>query len=175
MLLSVSLVIILTIVTLDQVTKMLLMSVNCSIIPKLIYFTPRLNDGAAFSSLSGARVFFIIFTILSLVVMIYFLISKKWSDHPLFKSSVAVMIGGVVGNFIDRLLIGSVRDFILVWPLGFVCNVADIAITVACVMFIVYLFFYRDKEEKKKLSIKQNKNVMEDIALDEKSTGKGKV
>ena len=170
MALSLLILIIMVVFTLDQVTKMLLMGVRLELIPKLIYFTPRFNDGAAFSSLSGELLFFIIFTILALAVMVYFLISKKWSNHPLFKTTVAIMIGGVIGNFVDRLALGVVRDFILVYPLGFVCNVADIAITAACVMFVVYLFFYHDKEEKKKLSNKQKEGVMPDNKIE---TGTG--
>lgn len=149
MALSICLCIILGVVVLDQLTKIIFMGINFRFIPKLIHFVPKLNDGAAFSSLSGERWFFIIFTILALGLMFYLLITKKWSKHPLFLVTLSIMIGGVIGNFIDRLFFGVVRDFVYIVPMGFVCNVADIAITAACVMFVVYLFFIRDKEEKR--------------------------
>jgi len=69
------------------------------------------------------------------------------------------MIGGVIGNFIDRMAIGAVRDFIYIPPFNFVCNIADIAITAACVMFVIYVFFIRDKEEQQlKAMAKGTKN-----------------
>lgn len=158
MLLSVSLVIVLVCVVLDQVTKMLLMTKSVELIPNLLYFVPRYNDGAAFSSLSGERLFFIIFTWVSLIIMFYLLVSKRWSNHKLFKWGLSIMIGGVLGNFIDRIIIGVVRDFIYIQPFMFVCNVADICITVACIIIVVYIFFYHDKEEKriKNLKLKNN-------------------
>ena len=155
MALSVCLAIILAIVTIDQVTKIFLMEKSFTIIEKLLLVEPRLNDGAAFSSLRGERLFFIIFTVIALFLMFFFLITGKWSKHKFFRITLSVMIGGVIGNFIDRVIIGAVRDFIYIPPFNFVCNIADIAITVACVMFVIYLFFIRDKEEadaKKKLT-----------------------
>ena len=148
MALSLCLSVILAIVTIDQATKVLLMDVRSVIIPKLLIFEPRLNDGAAFSTLRGERVFFVVFTVIALFFMLYVLIARKWSNHKLFRVTLSVMIGGVIGNFIDRMAIGAVRDFIYIPPFNFVCNIADIAITAACVMFVIYVFFIRDKEEQ---------------------------
>lgn len=150
MAISICLCIILGVVVLDQITKMIFMETAFTVFSKLLVFVPKYNDGAAFSSLSGERIFFIIFTVLALALMFYLLFTKKWSNHPLFLLTISIMIGGVIGNLIDRIIIGAVRDFIYVVPLGFVCNVADIAITAACIMFFVYIFFIRDKEEKQK-------------------------
>ena len=148
MALSLCLSIILAIVTLDQLTKIIFMEFSAVIIPDILAFVPKLNDGAAFSMLGGERVFFIIFTVIALYFMFYLLITRKWSNNTLFRITLSIMIGGVVGNFIDRMAFGAVRDFIYLPPLGFVCNIADIAITSACVMFLVYIFFIRDREEK---------------------------
>ena len=156
---TICLCVILLLVVFDQISKMLLMTKSIKIIEGLLYFVPRYNDGAAFSSLSGARVFFIIFTIIALLFMGYVLFFKKWSKHPLFMLALSVMIGGVVGNFIDRIVFGVVRDFIYIPPFGFVCNIADIAITVACVLFFIYIFFIRDKEEKRELQVKNDKDL----------------
>lgn len=165
MALSICLEIILVLVTLDQVTKIFFMETEFCLIKGLIEFEPRLNDGAAFSSLRGERVFFIVFTVIALFAMFYILITGWWSKHKFFRITLAVMIGGVIGNFIDRMIIGAVRDFIYLPPLNFVCNIADIAITVACVMFIIYLFFIRDKEELTKQQV--NKQSQQDITKNE--------
>lgn len=150
MALSICLSIILALVTIDQVTKIFFMDMEFVLIKGLVEFEPRLNDGAAFSSLRGERVFFIVFTVIALFFMFFILVTGKWSNHKFFRITLATMIGGVIGNFIDRMMIGAVRDFIYLPPLNFVCNIADIAITVACVMFVIYLFFIRDKEEREK-------------------------
>lgn len=169
MFLSVCFAIIVLIITIDQITKMFLMSVYAKIIPNVMYLAPSYNYGAAFSSLTGARVFFLVFTSIALVVMFYFLISKKWSNHKLFKIGLSVLIGGVIGNFIDRIAIGPVRDFLLISPLGFVCNVADIAITAGAVVIVVYIFFFRDKEElsKRKISNSQNADSLNKITKED--------
>lgn len=147
--LTLCLTIILAVVTIDQVTKIFMMDVNATLIRGVVEFTPKLNDGAAFSSLRGERAFFIVFTVVALFLMFYILITRKWSNNPFFRITLSIMIGGVIGNFIDRMMIGAVRDFIYLPIFSFVCNIADVAITVACVMFVIYLFFIRDKEEKR--------------------------
>lgn len=150
MAISICLCIILAIVTLDQFSKICLMETSFTLIKNFIIIEPRYNDGAAFSSFSGARYFFLGFTVIALVVMFYFLFSGKWSKSLFFRLTLSIMIGGVIGNFLDRLILGPVRDFIYLPTFKFVCNIADIAITVACVMFVIYLFFIRDKEETQK-------------------------
>ena len=162
MALSLCLSLILVVVTLDQATKIFFMGEDFTIIKNFILIEPRLNDGAAFSSFSGQRVLFIVFTTLALALMFYVLIKKKFSTHVLFRIAISVMIGGAIGNLIDRVAIGAVRDFIYLPPFNFVCNIADVAITVACVLFIVYLFFIRDKEEtQKKLKLKADEKNQE--------------
>lgn len=151
-------IIIINIVLFDQLTKLFLMDYEFVIIPRFLINEPQYNDGAAFSSFSGARWFFIIFTILALGFMFYLLISEKWSKHKLFKITMAIMIGGVIGNLIDRIVIGAVRDFIYLPTFNFICNVSDIAITVACIMFIVYLFFIKDNELKTSKSVTIERN-----------------
>ena len=159
--LGLCLCIVLAVVTLDQLTKIIFMEISATLIPDLLVLVPKLNDGAAFSMLSGERVFFVVFTVIALYFMFYLLVTKKWSANNFFRITLSVMIGGVVGNFIDRMAFGAVRDFIYIPPLGFVCNVADIAISAACVMFVIYIFFIRDKEEKAILGIRDYKKVDE--------------
>lgn len=156
MALSLCLTIVLAVVTLDQLTKIIFMEVSAVLIPDLLVFVPKLNEGAAFSMLEGERVFFVIFTVISLYFMFYLLITRKWSNNTFFRITLSLMIGGVIGNFVDRVAFGAVRDFIYLPPLGFVCNIADVAISCACVMFVIYVFFIRDKEEKAVLGVKDN-------------------
>lgn len=107
------------------------------------------NDGAAFSFLSGsnARIYFIIicgvFTVGIIIALATHLISGpigRWS-------AVFVMAGGL-SNCIDRILYGYVQDMFRLdfWPSFAVFNVADIFITVFCIVFILYTLFGGDRE-----------------------------
>ncbi|MBP3631132.1 MAG: signal peptidase II [Clostridia bacterium] len=141
MIITLSLVICLIVVTADQLTKILLMDVSFTYIPYVLYNVPTLNDGAAFSMLSGARVFFIIFTTIVLFIIGIFLFTNKFSKSIFFKLTLGVLAGGILGNFIDRYFIGSVRDFLYLEPFGFICNIADVAICVGTAMLCIYIIF----------------------------------
>ena len=150
MVITISLVLCLLVVTLDQITKIFLMSENFTYIPYVMYNVPSLNDGAAFSMLSGARVFFIIFTTIVLF-LIFALIFTNWlSASKFFKYTLGILSGGILGNFIDRYFIGSVRDFLYLEPFGFICNIADVAICVGTAMLCYYvIFLHKDKKQEK--------------------------
>ncbi len=149
MVITISLVLCLLVVTIDQITKIFLMSENFTYIPYFLYNVPSLNDGAAFSMLSGARVFFIIFTTIVLF-LVFALIFTNWlSDSKFFKYTLGVLSGGILGNFIDRYFIGSVRDFLYLEPFGFICNIADVAICVGTAMMCYYvIFLHKDKKQE---------------------------
>lgn len=148
MIVVLSLAICMAVLLLDQLTKILLMESSFTYIPYVLYNVPTLNDGAAFSILSGARTFFIIFTIIVLVVIIFLLVTKVFSSSIFFKCTLGVLAGGILGNFVDRYFIGSVRDFLYLEPFGFICNVADIAICVGTAMLCVYIvFMHKFKKE----------------------------
>jgi signal peptidase II len=99
------------------------------------------NPGAAFSFLADAagwqRWFFIIFGIVAAVVIVW-IIKKNQSDR-LLCWSLALILGGAIGNVIDRLHFGAVLDFIDVhyagwhWP---AFNLADSAITLGALLII---------------------------------------
>jgi len=99
------------------------------------------NPGAAFSFLADAagwqRWFFIIFGIVAAVVIVW-IIKKNQSDR-LLCWSLALILGGAIGNVIDRLHFGAVLDFIdvhyagLHWP---AFNLADSAITLGALLII---------------------------------------
>lgn len=142
--------IIVAVVSVDQVTKMILLHYDFTYIPHFLYNTPTINDGAAFSILGGKQVFLITFTLIVLIATFFILFTKKFSDNKFFKCSLAVTIGGIIGNLIDRIMIGAVRDFLLMEPFGFICNVADIAICVGVALICVYIvFIHKFKDDKK--------------------------
>lgn len=151
MIVVLSLAMCIVIVLVDQLTKMFLMSDSFTYIPNFLYNVPTMNDGAAFSILSGARVFFIIFTALVLCLVLVLIFTNKFSNSKFFKCTLGVMAGGIIGNFIDRYFIGSVRDFWYLEPFGFICNFADVAICVGTIMLCYYIIFmHKYKSSKSK-------------------------
>lgn len=143
------------IVGLDQLTK-ILAEQHLQLfqpVPVMASFNLALmyNTGAAFSFLAGAggwqRWFFIVLaTVISVVLVIW--LARLGRDQRLQASALALVLGGAVGNVIDRLLYGHVIDFIQLyyrhwyWP---TFNIADAAITVGAVLLIIDTLFHSDR------------------------------
>ena len=99
------------------------------------------NTGAAFSFLAGAgswqRVFFIAIAVIASIVIVYLM--RKPQNAMLMNSALALILGGAIGNVIDRVRLGHVVDFIQVHAAGYyfpAFNVADSAITVGAALLI---------------------------------------
>ena len=118
------------IIALDQATKILTttffeLGEVKNIIPGILSFTYVRNEGAAFGILQGARIFFIIITILVLLGAIYYIVKMK-PQSLLEKWALFFISGGAIGNFIDRAAFGFVRDFMMTEFIDFtVFNIAD--------------------------------------------------
>ncbi|ADU28762.1 signal peptidase II [Evansella cellulosilytica] len=147
----------LLILLLDQVTKWLVvqnMNIGESIpiINGLFYITSHRNAGAAFGILQGQLWLFIIITIGVSCVLIYLIQTIK-KGMNWYGVSLALLLGGAIGNFTDRLFRGGeVVDFINVYIFSYnfpIFNVADMALNVGVVMMLIHLF----KEEKRNKKI----------------------
>ncbi len=146
-------VITLGVVVLDQVTKAFVSSHYIvgevrPLFPGLrLYYTK--NDGAAFSILSGHRWLFLVFSILAMGFIVYLLVRYS-RRHALLTVSLAMVLGGGIGNLIDRALYGSVVDFLDFTFMRFaVFNVADIFVTCGAAALGVYLLFVEPRVEKR--------------------------
>lgn len=119
------------VLVLDRITKHL---VNANIAPGDVHkFLPAVNlvhinnSGVAFGFFSGGGVLVLVLTIAALCALVgYFLLRPT---RPGLWLPTGLLIGGALGNLIDRLINGSVTDFIKL-PLWPAFNVSDIAITV---------------------------------------------
>ena len=112
------------------------------------------NRGAAWGMLQGQMWLFYIVTIIVIVGIIYFF-HKEAKNKPLFGISLMVLLGGAIGNFIDRLFRGEVVDFIdvLIPVIQYhfpIFNVADAALTIAVIM-LIFVVLFEDRNEKKKV------------------------
>lgn len=133
------------IIALDQITK--IMTVKNfrlgqvkEIIPRILSFTYVKNEGAAFGILQGARFFFIVLTVIVLIGAIYYIVKMRPTSR-LEKWALAFIAGGAVGNFIDRAILGFVRDFILLDFIDFpVFNIADCFVCIGAGLYILYAF-----------------------------------
>lgn len=140
------------IIALDQITKILITSAfslgqEKVIIPKILAFTYVRNEGAAFGLLSGARIFFIIFTIAVLIGAVYYIVKLR-PRSPLEKTALAFIAGGAVGNFIDRAAFGYVRDFIMTKFIDFpVFNIADCFVCIGAALYVLYAFLDSSRNE----------------------------
>lgn len=144
------LIVIALLVGLDQLVKFLVktnipMGDHRDFIPHILGLSHIHNTGAAFSMLSGARWFFVVLTVVVVIGMLYVLLTKKIT-HPFGVWSMVLVIGGAIGNLIDRALYGYVVDMFEVLFMNFaIFNVADIFVVVGGIAFCVYYAFIHDK------------------------------
>lgn len=141
------------IIVVDQITK-LIISENMDIgesfrlIPYIINIHYVRNKGAAFGMLADQRWIFMTFSVLALGIMFFILKKTKKRSH-LFYISMAFIIGGGIGNMIDRTAYGSVIDFVEFDFVDFaVFNIADAFLTVGVIMMAVYLLFFEKKDKQ---------------------------
>lgn len=100
----------------DQISKLLVVNLltktdSIAIIKNFFYLTYINNDGAAFSILVGKRILLILVAILVIIMLIHY-IKKNNIQNKLEIVSLALIIGGSLGNLIDRVVRGYVIDFL---------------------------------------------------------------
>lgn len=112
-----------------------------------------LNNGAAFSKLSGHRVLLIVFTSVVIAVLIFLMLSGRVKRH-IHIAALGLVIGGGIGNLIDRIFNdGLVVDFIDFRIINFpVFNVADICAVCGAGLLILSIIVDEIREFKKKRS-----------------------
>ena len=141
-------------VILDQITKSLAVShlkdrpayVLLENVFELHYLE---NRGAAFGMLQNQKALFVIIAIIMLTTITYILIKIPRTKHYFALEFLLVLIAsGAVGNLIDRVSLGYVVDFFYFKLIDFpIFNVADIYVSVSCVLLAVLLvFFYKDQD-----------------------------
>jgi signal peptidase II len=142
------------IIAIDQVSKFIIVSnieygKMVPVIDKFFYITYYINKGAAWGILQNGRVIFIIFTPVIAALLIYFIFK---SENKLLKLSLAFILGGAIGNLIDRILSGGATDFLLfyigTYPFP-IFNAADMSVVFGTILLAIYLIFIYKEPEKK--------------------------
>lgn len=142
-------------VILDQSTKAaareLLADGPLVMIPGVINLIHVENTGAAFSFGEGATVLFVVIAVLCIAASTF----AVWTipDIPYrLVLPLGLLAGGGMGNMVDRILTGSVTDFIATAFISFpVFNVADICVTIGAVLSLVFFWRWDDRNEPVRL------------------------
>ena len=133
----------LLIVILDQFTKFLIkqnfqLNQSVPIIKNILHLTYITNTGSAFGLFKGLNWFFVFFSVIVIIAIFYYL-ERIVKNEKLLQFAVGLLLGGTIGNLIDRVAYGAVIDFIdfRIWP---VFNIADSAVTIGVIILIVLLW-----------------------------------
>jgi signal peptidase II len=151
----------LLVILLDQITKWLIVSrmeygESIQIIDNILYITSHRNRGAAWGILQGQMWLFYVITLIVIVGIIIY-IQKAAKNKWLMGLSLGLMLGGAIGNFIDRVVRKEVVDFIHTFIFGYnfpVFNIADSALCIGVILLMIQMF--KDERESKEKTYGEN-------------------
>ncbi|QNU37846.1 signal peptidase II [Geobacillus sp. 44B] len=148
-------IIALAVIAIDQWTKWLVVKYmrlgeSIPIIPNVLYITSHRNRGAAWGILQGQFWLFYLITVIVVIGLIVY-IQRLSRGERLFGVALGLMLGGAIGNFIDRLFRKEVVDFIhaYIGTYSFpVFNIADSALTLGVALLFIKMFFFATSEKE---------------------------
>ncbi len=126
--------------------------IDFAAIPGIFHFTYHENRGAAFGMLSENRwVFMTISSIAIIAIAAYLFFNKE--NSSLLSCSLSMILGGGIGNMIDRVFLGYVVDFINFKVINFpIFNLADTFVTIGAALMILYLFKQENDKDTQGIS-----------------------
>lgn len=152
--------IIVTAIGIDQFTKLwCLLNLEegkpLVIIEDFFTFELAFNDGAAWSSFSGAFWFLMVMTVIATAFFIYLYKDVDFKTKKIYSISISLMLGGMLGNFIDRIFQEGnvVVDFLTFYIYGSNSapfphfNIADSCLVVGVVFFIIDVLFLESRRK----------------------------
>ena len=163
---------ILATVFIDQISKYLVVIYmdlyqSIDIIPGVFRFTYIQNRGAAFGSMADNRWIFMILSSVAIIAILVYLFWKK-PQSKLILSAIILLVGGGIGNMIDRIRLGYVIDFLdfcafpKIWM--WVFNIADAFVCVGAGLLALWFILdmiRESKEEKQKKLLTEQKDIGE--------------
>lgn len=140
----------------DQISKLLVVKIidinhPIQIIKNFFYLTYTHNTGAAFSILTGQRIFLILIGVVILIILFNYLRKNK-VEKKVDKISFSLIIGGALGNLLDRIVRGYVVDFIDVKIFGYnfpIFNLADTFIVIGVFLLLITLTRKENKNDNR--------------------------
>lgn len=135
------------VIFLDQLSKFLIghfvKSNSVLLIKKVLYLTYVKNFGVAFNMLNNKRFIIILFSVILLALIYNYM--KNFKNNKRNIIAFGLVYGGIIGNFIDRVFLGYVRDFIDFKIINYpVFNIADSAIVIGIILLIIAIFKKED-------------------------------
>ena len=163
---------ILATVFIDQISKYLVVIYmdlyqSIDIIPGVFRFTYIQNRGAAFGSMADNRWIFMLLSSVAIIAILVYLFWKK-PQSKLILSAIILLVGGGIGNMIDRIRLGYVIDFLdfcafpKIWM--WVFNIADAFVCVGAGLLALWFILdmiRESKEEKQKKLLTEQKDIGE--------------
>ncbi len=128
---------------------------SVSVIDNLFSLTYVENNGVAFGMFSDMRWLFVVLTGVLIAIIVAYMFKKR-PKEKIFYISTALIIGGGIGNLIDRIFYGYVIDYLSLSFFPPVCNFADYCITIGTVILMIYLLFFSDLFNTPKKAEKNN-------------------
>lgn len=134
-------------IVIDQIIKIVIsntikLNTHIKLIDNLLYIANVHNDGAAFSMFSGNQIMLMVVTIIAMVVIYYIFIKDK-KLNKLEIVLMSMLYGGIIGNFIDRVIYRYVIDYIevIIFNYNFpIFNFADTCIVVSIIILLILSF-----------------------------------
>lgn len=144
----------LVVIAIDQFTKWLVVTnmkvgESITIIPNVLYITSHRNRGAAWGILQGQFWLFYLITIIVVIGLVIY-IQRLPCEERLFGIALGFMLGGAIGNFIDRLVRKEVVDFIHTYIFTYdfpIFNIADSALSIGVALVFLHTFVTGAKEK----------------------------
>ena len=142
------------VILIDQISKFLVLNTigfekSKNIIPNLINFNLVKNKGAAFSLFSNSTTLLTLTSIFASITLIIIILNYTPNSYWNL-IGLSYLLGGTVGNGIDRLFKGYVLDFLELVPVDFpIFNIADISINIAIICFIIDTISSKDRSKLK--------------------------
>ncbi len=145
-------------VLIDQLTKYLVIKYlkgerPLVIVKDLLSFVYVENRGAAFGILQNKKWFFVIVTVISVVILLYIFLSSYRKMSTWLIVALSFILGGTIGNFIDRMRLDYVVDFISVRIMNrydfAVFNLADAFIVIGAIMLMLHIIIFDNKKAVK--------------------------
>lgn len=152
----------------DLLTKFLCEGIDLNIISNFFVLKSVHNYGAGLGILSGKTMLLIVLSVVFLVAfVVYDVFFKK--NNTLYVISLSFIFAGAIGNLIDRIFLGYVRDFLFVniklMPYYF--NIADVLLTFGMIMFVIDILFFDAKNRKK--STQNSMKISSEIVTENKN------
>ncbi|HKL74358.1 MAG TPA: signal peptidase II [Clostridia bacterium] len=120
------------------------------LIKDVLRFTAVENTGASFGIFKDKTTLLTIISSICSLFLVIFIFYSYPRRNKLLRIALIMITGGAIGNIIDRIALGYVRDFVYFELIDFaVFNVADSFLTVGTILLLIYVIFFFGKEEEK--------------------------